>query len=160
MKEQKIVQQYSNRPSLMVKVTNSSNNDLPAYATIGSAGMDVRAYVNGELSIIIPPKGYRMIPTGLRVEIPLGYMINVHARSGLAYHHGIMVTNGVGVIDSDFRGEIGVLLYNGGRDSFLVDNGDRIAQLVLQEVPQLEWVIDELDDTVRGEGGMGSTGIK
>jgi dUTP pyrophosphatase len=160
---------------IRINIVNKSNNPTPKYETKHSAGMDVRAYItedkcnnvdmdkDGEFiyTKIIQPGEYAMIPTGLYLEVPDGYMMNVHARSGLAYKKGIMVTNGVGVIDSDYRGECNVLLYNGGHTPFHISNGDRIAQFVLQEVPQAILLeVDELNDTDRGEGGFGSTGIK
>ena len=158
-----------------INVVNKSNNPTPKYETKYSAGMDVRAYITEENSntvdmddngnyvynTIIKPGEYAMIHTGLYLEVPDGYMMNVHARSGLAYKKGIMLTNGTGIIDCDYRGECNVLLYNGGNDTFTINNGDRIAQFVLQEVPQAILLeVDELEDSDRGEGGFGSTGVK
>ena len=151
---------------IQVKIVNKSKNPLPAYETVGSAGLDIRADLNKELSNTVDNIGYMVysnttavIPTGLFVEIPLGYEIQVRCRSGLAARSNIQVLNGVGTIDSDFRGEIKVILHNAAGKPFLIKTGDRIAQLVLKESPQLEWKqVDRLGNTDRGKGGFGSTG--
>ena len=129
--------------------------DLPAYATDGAAGMDVLAAENLTLKI-----GQRhAVATGLAVAIPQGYEIQVRPRSGLALKHGITVPNTPGTIDSDYRGELKVIMINHGADDFAIARGDRIAQLVLAPVTQATWEeVEELDDTVRGTGGFGSTG--
>lgn len=143
-----------------VKVYNCSGNTLPKYETLGSAGMDVRAMCSEP--IIISPGESKIIPTGLHVEIPQGYEIQVRSRSGLAAKRKIFVLNSPGTIDSDYRNGIGVILMNLGNSDFIIENGERIGQLVLNEVPQINWVpvstLDELSSTDRGMGGFGSTG--
>jgi dUTP pyrophosphatase len=140
-----------------VKIVNKSNNDLPAYETKGAAGMDVKAHLDAPFEI---PSGYSsIIPTGLYVEIPEGYEIQLRARSGLAAKNLIALTNGLGTLDEDFRGEIKVMLINHGNVPFVVDPGMRIGQMVLNKIDKIEWVpTDELSATERGEGGLGSTG--
>jgi len=132
---------------------------LPEYATEGSSGFDVRAAVENEITI---PKGkVSLVPTNLRVEIPLGYEIQVRPRSGLAAKHGIGVLNSPGTIDSDYRGEIKVILFNFGEEDFSINRGDRIAQLVLSKVYLAEFKISNgLNESSRGEGGFGHTGTK
>lgn len=145
-----------------VKVYNCSGNPLPKYETIGSAGMDVRAMCSEPITI--PAGQCRIIPTGLHVEIPEGYEIQVRSRSGLAAKKQIFVLNSPGTIDSDYRNGIGVILMNASNSSFVVENGDRIAQLVLNQVPQINWIsvntLDDLSSTNRGMGGFGSTNTK
>lgn len=145
-----------------VKVYNCSGNALPKYETIGSAGMDVRAMCSEP--IVIAPGKSAIIPTGLHVEIPVGYEIQVRSRSGLAAIKQIFVLNSPGTIDSDYRNGIGVILMNLGNSDFVVENGERIAQLVLNEVPQINWIpvntLDDLSSTDRGMGGFGSTNTK
>ena len=129
--------------------------DLPAYATSGAAGMDV---VSAE-EVTIAPGGRHAVATGLSMAIPQGYEIQVRPRSGLAFKHGITVPNTPGTIDSDYRGELKVLLINHGHEPFVIARGDRVAQLVLAPVVQAAWTeVDELDATARGAGGFGSTG--
>ena len=129
--------------------------DLPAYATSGAAGMDV---LSAE-GVTIRPGQRHAVATGLSVAIPEGYEIQVRPRSGLAFKHGISVPNTPGTIDSDYRGELKVILINHGSDDFPIARGDRIAQLVLAPVTQAAWdEVEELDETARGEGGFGSTG--
>ena len=129
--------------------------NLPAYATPGAAGMDV---VSAE-TVTIASGARHAVATGLSLAIPEGYEIQVRPRSGLALKHGITVPNTPGTIDSDYRGELKVILINHGSDSFAIARGDRIAQLVLAPVVQAQWrEVEELDETVRGEGGFGSTG--
>ena len=129
--------------------------DLPAYATSGAAGMDV---VSAE-DVTIPPGARHPVATGLSVAIPEGYEIQVRPRSGLAFKHGITVPNTPGTIDSDYRGELKVLLINHGSEPFAIARGDRVAQLVLAPVTRAAWLeVEELDATQRGEGGFGSTG--
>lgn len=143
-----------------VKVYNCSGNYLPKYETIGSAGMDVRAMCSQP--IVISPGKSAIIPTGLHVEIPVGYEIQVRSRSGLAAKKQVFVLNSPGTIDSDYRNGIGVILMNLGNSDFVVENGERVAQLVLNEVPQINWIsvntLDDLSSTERGMGGFGSTG--
>jgi dUTP diphosphatase len=132
---------------------------LPAYETIGSAGMDVRAAVPEGEPIILAPGERNMVPTGLSVAIPQGYEIQVRPRSGLAAKHGLTCLNTPGTIDSDYRGEIKVILVNLGQEAFTIQRGERIAQLVLAPVTRLVWQsVDTLDETDRGAGGFGSTG--
>ncbi|KCZ48307.1 dUTP diphosphatase [Hyphomonas pacifica] len=132
---------------------------LPAYETTGSAGMDVRAAVSEDDPIMLQPGERGMIPTGLSVAIPQGYEIQVRPRSGLAAKHGLTCLNTPGTIDSDYRGEIKVILINLGQEAFTIQRGERIAQLVLAPVTQLAWEeVESLDETERGSGGFGSTG--
>ena len=132
---------------------------LPAYETIGSAGMDVRAAVPEGEPIVLAPGERNMVPTGLSVAIPQGYEIQVRPRSGLAAKHGLTCLNTPGTIDSDYRGEIKVILINLGQEAFTIQRGERIAQLVLAPVTRLVWQsVDTLDETDRGAGGFGSTG--
>lgn len=128
---------------------------LPQYETPGSAGMDIRAADD----VIIPPGERRLVPTGFAIAIPQGYEVQVRPRSGLALKHGISVPNTPGTVDSDYRGELGVILINHGHVDFLVDRGERIAQIVVAPVQRGRFIeVDVLDDTVRGAGGFGSTG--
>ncbi|WP_112072996.1 dUTP diphosphatase [Hyphomonas sp. GM-8P] len=132
---------------------------LPTYETAGSAGMDVRAAVPAGEPMVLAPGERAMVPTGLRVAIPQGYEIQVRPRSGLAAKHGLTCLNTPGTIDSDYRGEIKVILINLGQDAFTIQRGERIAQLVLAPVTRLAWqAVDSLDETERGAGGFGSTG--
>ncbi|MCA8900641.1 MAG: dUTP diphosphatase [Hyphomonas sp.] len=132
---------------------------LPAYETEGSAGMDVRAAVPEGEPMVLAPGERAMVPTGLSVAIPLGYEIQVRPRSGLAAKHGLTCLNTPGTIDSDYRGEIKVILINLGAEAFTIARGERIAQLVLAPVTQLAWEeVETLDETARGAGGFGSTG--
>ena len=134
----------------------SKSGILPQYATEGSAGMDLRAFLPEMVSL--EPGERKLIPTGISIELPEGYEAQVRARSGLALHHGIGMVNGVGTIDRDYRGEIGVLLINLGSEAFSIQNGDRIAQLVISRVERIQWTIGYLGDTGRGGGGFGHTG--
>ena len=132
---------------------------LPAYETDGSAGMDVRAAVPENEPVVLAPGARAMVPTGLSVAIPQGYEIQVRPRSGLAAKHGLTCLNTPGTIDSDYRGEIKVILVNLGQEAFTIQRGERIAQLVLAPVTRLAWqAVDSLDETERGAGGFGSTG--
>lgn len=140
-----------------VKIINKSLYPLPQYETSGSAGVDVRA--NIETPIRIEPLHRILIPTGLYTEIPEGYEIQVRPRSGLAIKHGISVLNTPGCCDSDYRGEIGVILINLSSDDFVIEPGDRIAQLILNKVEQIDWKpVESLSETDRGAGGFGHTG--
>ena len=137
---------------------NSLSGIYPSYETEGSAGMDIRAFL--EEPVVIEPGRRALIPTGLFMEFEPGYEVQIRARSGLSVRHGIGLVNGVGTIDSDYRGEIIVALINLGQDAFAVENGDRIAQMVISPIVQAEIEpADELSDTVRGTGGFGSTGV-
>lgn len=141
-----------------VKIINKSNNALPEYQTSGAAGMDIRAFVPSDIKI--KPGEVKLVPTGLYLEIPKGYEIQVRARSGLALKNSIGVANGIGTIDSDYRGELCVILVNFGQNEFVVKNGDRIAQMVLNKYEPIKFVVDEeLSSTERGEGGFGSSGV-
>lgn len=137
----------------------SKNGILPTYATDGASGMDLRAYT--EEPICLQPMERKLIPTGIFVEIPAGYEGQVRARSGLAIKKGIGLVNSIGTIDSDYRGELCVPLINFGQEPFEIQNGDRIAQLVIAKYERVEPELsDELEDTERGAGGFGHTGIK
>ena len=130
---------------------------LPVYQTPGSAGADLRAALSE--AVVLAPGERRLIPTGLRLQIPPGFEAQVRPRSGLAARHGVTVLNAPGTIDADFRGEVGVLLVNLGQEPFRVQPGERVAQLVIAPVRQAEFVLREsIDETERGEGGFGSTG--
>ena len=144
---------------MKVKVINRSGNPLPAYATELAAGLDVRA--DNDTPVILPPLGRAVVPTGLYMEIPAGYEVQVRPRSGLAAKHGITVLNAPGTIDADYRGEVCVILVNFGDEEFVVERGERIAQLVLARHERIEWVeTDELAASGRGTGGFGSTGTE
>ena len=144
---------------MKVKVINKGANPLPAYATAFAAGLDVRAD-NAE-PIVLRPLGRAIVPTGLYLEIPAGYEVQVRPRSGLAAKKGITVLNAPGTIDADYRGEVCVILVNLGADDFVVERGERIAQLVLAKHEVIEWEeASELADSERGAGGFGSTGAK
>jgi dUTP pyrophosphatase len=146
-------------PAVAVKIINNSANALPSYATDGSSGMDVRAHLSEPLTLA--PLERKLIPTGLFVEIPHGYEIQVRPRSGLALKQGLTCLNSPGTIDADYRGEIGVILINLSGQEQTVQPGDRIAQLVLQEVAHLEWTTAvSLSQTKRNEGGFGHSGIQ
>ena len=146
--------------NISVKIVNNSHHPLPAYSTIDSAGMDVRAYLpNGP--IVLKPMERRLIPTGLHIELPQGYECQIRPRSGLALKHGLTIVNSPGTIDSDYRGEIGVILMNLSQDEFIVNDGERICQMVVKEYTRVEWVQTEsLSSSERGEGGFGHTGVK
>lgn len=142
-----------------IQVVNRGHQQLPAYATAQSAGMDLRA--NLAEPIVLHPLERRLIPTGLHIALPEGYEAQVRPRSGLALKHGLTVLNSPGTIDADYRGEIGVVLVNLSQDDFVVNDGERIAQLVIARYEQATLVIVEtLDETERGEGGYGHTGVK
>jgi dUTP pyrophosphatase len=144
---------------MQVNVINRSKHPLPQYETIASAGMDVRANIDKPFELA--PLQRQLVKTGLFVEIPIGYEIQVRPRSGLAYKKGITVLNSPGTIDADYRGEIGVLLVNLSSETFVVNDGERIAQLVVAAHEQAEWQeVDELEESNRGQGGFGSTGTK
>jgi dUTP pyrophosphatase len=140
---------------MVVKVVNKSDNALPQYETGGSAGLDVRSNED----VVLEPGEFKLVKTGLFVEIPSGYEIQVRPRSGLALKHGITVLNSPGTIDSDYRGEIGVILINHGTESFEVNLGERIAQLVLCPIERIQWIsVGSVGGTKRGDKGFGSTG--
>ena len=133
---------------------------LPAYETAGAAGMDVRANFPGHRrsGVVLAPGERLLIPSGLTVAVPPGYEIQVRPRSGLAFKHGLTVANAPGTIDSDYRGEVAVLLVNLGIEPVTIQHGERIAQFVLAPVSRCDWVESSLDQTARGAGGFGSTG--
>lgn len=142
---------------LSVRVRNESGYPLPAYATAGAVGLDLRAAVAEPITL--QPGEWRAIPTGLCLELPLGFEGQVRPRSGLAAQHGVTVLNSPGTIDPDYRGEVQVLLINLGKEAFRIEAGMRIAQLVIAPVVQVEWEpTDSLSPTERGEGGFGHTG--
>lgn len=144
---------------IKIKVVNKGRQQLSAYATSQSAGMDLRA--NIDTPITLRPMERRIIPTGLYIALPPGFEAQVRPRSGLALKHGITVLNSPGTIDADYRGEIGVLLVNLSTDDFIITEGERIAQMVIARHEQGEFELtDELDDTERGAGGYGHTGVK
>ena len=142
-----------------IKIVNRGSQQLPAYTTPESAGMDLRA--NVAEPVVLRPLERRIIPTGLYMALPPGYEAQVRPRSGLAFKHGITVLNSPGTIDSDYRGELGVLLVNLSNEDFTIQAGERIAQMVIARHEQGEFVeVEELDDTERGAGGYGHTGVK
>ncbi len=142
---------------MKVRIVNRSRHALPAYQTPLSAGMDVRADLDE--SVTLAPLGRAMIPTGLYVELPAGYEMQVRPRSGLAAKHGVTVLNSPGTVDADYRGEIRVILVNLSGEPFTIEPGERIAQLVVARHEQVEWEpVEELGTTERGAGGFGSTG--
>lgn len=142
-----------------IKIVNKSNNALPQYSTEQAAGMDIRA--NNPEPIVLAPLERKLIPTGLFIELPVGYEAQIRPRSGLAIKNGITVLNTPGTIDSDYRGEINVILVNLSNEPFTVNMGDRICQMVIAKHEQAEFVqVSTLDDTERGNGGFGHTGVK
>ena len=144
---------------LKVKIINKGHQPLPAFATPQSAGMDLRA--NIEEPIVLHPMERRLVPTGLFMALPAGYEAQIRPRSGLALKHGITVLNTPGTIDADYRGEIMVLLINFSQQDFVVNDGERIAQMVLAKHEQCDFIkVEELDETERGAGGYGHTGVK
>ena len=144
---------------LNVKVINKGHQPLPAYATSQSAGMDLRA--NIDESIVLHPMERRLVPTGLHIALPQGFEAQIRPRSGLALKHGITVLNTPGTIDADYRGELMVLLINFSDTDFVINDGERIAQMVVARHEQIEFqLVDALDDTERGAGGYGHTGVK
>ena len=144
---------------MKINVVNKSNNELPDYATIASAGMDLRAYI--EHSFVLKPMERKLVPTGLFIELPIGYEAQIRPRSGMAFKNGVTVLNSPGTIDADYRGEIKVLLINSSNSDFIVHTGERIAQMVIAKHERVEWELTkELNQTDRGEGGFGHTGVK
>ena len=144
---------------MKIKVVNRSKHKLPHYSTIASAGMDLRADL--ENSIVLKPLERTIVKTGIYVELPVGYEAQVRPRSGLSLKNGITVLNSPGTIDADYRGEIGVILINLSTEDFNIDDGERIAQMVISKHEQAEWLeVSKLEETDRGVDGFGSTGIK
>lgn len=149
-----------NKMAVEIKIYNASDNPLPRYESKSAAGMDIRAFLDAPM-VLKPHRVYR-VPTGLYIEIPQGYEAQIRARSGLAYKHGITLVNGIGTIDADYRGEIGIIVMNLLEEDFTIHPGERIAQMVIAEVPEVHMTevksVDALDSTERGEGGFGHTG--
>ncbi len=144
---------------MKVEIVNKSKHELPKYATAGSAGMDIRA--NIEQPIVLKPLERCLVPTGLHIALPEGYEAQIRPRSGLALKKGLTVLNSPGTIDVDFRGEIGVILINLSSEDFTINDGERIAQMVIARYEQAEWEpVETLDDTERGTGGFGHSGVK
>jgi len=144
---------------MTIKIINKSQHDLPNYETIASAGMDLRA--NLEAPIVLKPLERTIVKTGLFIELPIGYEAQVRPRSGLAAKKGITVLNSPGTVDADYRGELGVILVNLSAEEFVIENGERIAQLIIAKHERAEWIeVTQLSETTRGEGGFGSTGIQ
>ncbi len=142
---------------IIIKIVNNSSNILPAYETIGSSGMDLRA--NLQDPVKINPMQRALIPTGLFIELPPGYEAQVRPRSGLAIKHGLTCLNSPGTIDSDYRGELKIILINLSNEAFTIQHGERIAQMIIQPVVKAEWeVVKVLNESKRGEGGFGHTG--
>jgi len=142
---------------MKINIINQSNHPLPAYATADSAGVDLRAYIAE--AVELKPMQRALIPTGLFIELPSGYEAQIRPRSGLAFKNGITVLNSPGTIDADYRGEIKVLLINLSSETFIIQNGERIAQLILAKHEQAQWqVVEQLQESARGAGGFGHTG--
>lgn len=144
---------------MKIKIINNSKHTLPSYETIASAGMDLRA--NLTETIILQPMQRILVPTGLFLELPIGYEAQVRSRSGLALKKGISCLNSPGTVDADYRGEVGVILINLSNEPFVIEDGERIAQMIIAKHERAEWVeVSELSETERGAGGFGSTGVK
>ena len=144
---------------MKIKIVNKSNHPLPEYGTLASAGVDLRA--NLTEPITLKPLERILVKTGLFIELPIGFEAQVRPRSGLAFKNGVTVLNSPGTIDADYRGEIGVILVNLSNTPFVIEDGERVAQLVIAKHEQAEWVlVEELAETERGAGGFGSTGKK
>ena len=144
---------------MIINIVNQSNNPLPEYSTIHSAGMDLRA--NLEKPVTLKPLERALIPTGLFIELPVGFEAQIRPRSGLALKKGITVLNSPGIIDADYRGEIGIILINLSNEEFIIEHGERICQMVIASHEHIWWEsVDVLEETVRGTGGFGHTGKK
>jgi dUTP pyrophosphatase len=143
---------------MTIKIINTSTNPLPSYETAASAGMDIRA--NLEADLVLKPMERLLIPTGLFMELPLGFEAQIRPRSGLAFKHGITVLNSPGTIDADYRGELKILLINFSETNFTIQHGDRIAQMIISKHETVSWCeVSELSSTARGTGGYGHTGV-
>lgn len=143
--------------NMKVKIINRSKHALPAYETSASAGMDLRASTDAD--IVLQPMERQLVPTGIYIELPVGYEAQIRPRSGLAFKHGVTVLNSPGTIDADYRGEIKIILANLSNEPFVVRDGERIAQMVVSRHEQVEWVeVEQLESTARGAGGFGHTG--
>ena len=146
-------------PVKIIRLQNDNDLPLPSYESEGSSGMDIRA--NVKEPVLLNPGEIKLIPTGFAVSVPLGYEAQIRPRSGLALKHGIGLVNSPGTIDSDYRGEVGIIMTNWGSESFPIRRGDRIAQMIISRVYKADFVVtDNLDETSRGQGGFGHTGIK
>ncbi len=144
---------------MKIKIINRSDHTLPSYESHASAGMDLRAYLDEPM--LLKPMERAIIKTGLFMELPVGFEAQIRPRSGLAAKKGITVLNAPGTIDADYRGEIGVILINLSNEDFIIENGERIAQMVISKHERIHWdEVEILEETLRGEGGFGSTGIK
>ena len=144
---------------MKIKIVNRSKHALPEYATLSSAGMDLRA--NIDEPIVLKSLERKLVPTGLFIELPEGYEAQIRPRSGLAIKHGISLVNTPGTIDADYRGEIGVIMINLSKDDFTINDGERICQMVIAQHERAEWIeVEELNETERGAGGFGHTGKK
>ena len=144
---------------MLIKIVNKSYNELPAYSTEMSAGMDLRASLKEP--VVLKPLERKLIPTGLYIELPQGYEAQIRPRSGLALKKGITVLNTPGTIDADYRGEIGIILINLSQEEFVIENGERICQMIVAAHETVQWeLVEELEVTTRGDGGFGHTGKK
>ncbi len=144
---------------MQIKIINKSQHKLPNYETLASAGMDLRANITEPITLKSLERA--IVKTGLFIELPIGYEAQVRPRSGLAAKNGITVLNSPGTVDADYRGEIGVILVNLSNQDFVIQNGERIAQLIIAKHERADWIeVPELSETLRGEGGFGSTGVK
>lgn len=144
---------------MQIKIVNQSTNELPAYSTLQSAGMDLRAFLSEPVTL--KPLERRLIPTGLFIQLPVGYEAQIRPRSGLALKKGLTVLNTPGTIDADYRGEIGVILINLSSEIVSVENGERICQMIISKHETIDWEsVEFLDDSERGSGGFGHTGVK
>jgi len=144
---------------MQIKIINKSAHALPNYETLASAGMDLRANIAAPITLSTLDRA--IVPTGLFIELPIGYEAQVRPRSGLAAKKGVTVLNSPGTVDADYRGEIGVILVNLSQEDFVIENGERIAQLIIAKHERAEWIaVEALTETSRGEGGFGSTGVK
>ncbi len=144
---------------MKIRIVNTSQHEVPAYATVASAGMDLRANLNEP--VVLKSLERALIPTGLFIELPVGYEAQIRPRSGLAFKKGVTVLNSPGTIDADYRGEVKVLLVNLSNENFTVEDGERIAQMIIAAHEKVEWEqVETLEETVRGAGGFGHTGVK
>jgi dUTP pyrophosphatase len=142
---------------MKIKIINKSKHELPTYASVAAAGMDLRA--NLSESIVLKSLERTLVATGLFIELPIGFEAQIRPRSGLAFKNGLTVLNSPGTIDADYRGEIKVILVNLSKEDFVINDGERVAQMVIATHEQADWMeVDQLDETARGEGGFGSTG--
>jgi len=142
---------------MKIKIINKSKHELPSYATQAAAGMDLRA--NLDAPIVLKSLERTLVPTGLFMELPVGFEAQVRPRSGLAFKNGLTVLNSPGTIDADYRGEVKVILVNLSNEAFTINDGERVAQLVIAKHEQAEWIeVEQLEETARGDGGFGSTG--